>query len=76
MTDYQHSDSYIVWRRSDGHVSATTGKKLPSGWRYRDHGTGELVEVTFEELLVTDDWPAAHARIRAERVADEMLKEA
>jgi hypothetical protein len=73
MTDYQHCDSYIVWRRNDGYVSATCGSRLPRGWKYRDKDTGELVEVTFEELLVTDDWPAAHARIRAERVADEML---
>lgn len=66
-----NSDCYIVWRRSDGYVSATCGSRVPAGWKYRKDG--ELVEVSFEELLVTGDWAAAHARIRAERVADEML---
>lgn len=70
--------TYVVWRRQpDGHVDATVGPGLPKGWTYRDlDNPGEVVTVTFDELLVTTDWGAAHARIRAERVADEMVTEA
>lgn len=63
------NSTFVVWRRQpDGLVSATCGQ--PRGWHYRDGDT--LVQVTFDELLVTDDWPAARTRIKAERIAAQM----
>ena len=61
---YRETPVYTVWRRHpDGYVNADAGPgSAPRGWN----------EITFEVLLVTDEWIAAHARIRAERVADEM----
>ncbi len=60
-----NSDWYTVWRRKpDGLVGATAGRGLPRS------GDGlTLRNSSFTELLVTQEWPAAHARIRAERVA-------
>lgn len=57
---------YFVWRRlPDGLVSSSAGQ-LPRGWSYRSD-FGEVVNVTFESLLETDDWAEAHDRIVAER---------
>jgi hypothetical protein len=72
-----YEPTYCVWRRSDGYVDASAGSSVPRGWTFRgwtfrEQKTGALVTVTFEELLVTKDWRGASARIRAERVADEM----
>jgi hypothetical protein len=55
MTAYP--DRYVVWRRSDGYVSATVYVPRPHG------------DITFEVLLDTTDWPTACARIEAERAA-------
>lgn len=63
---------YTVWRRSDNYVDASATNGPPRGWTFRDMDTKNLVIVSFEELLVTADWPAAAIRIKAERVADEM----
>ena len=71
----EYTPVYTVWRRSDdGYVTASASNSggAPHSTTRRDAETGELVTVTFEVLLVTKDWAAAHARIRAERVADEM----
>lgn len=59
---------YVVWRRlPDGLVSASAGRLPPrTMWPKAD---GEAIEVTFELLLVTDDWPTARMRIKAERTA-------
>jgi hypothetical protein len=67
-------DTFTVWRRHpDGHVNASAGSRLPAGWTHPGASPGDdRVAVTFEELLVTGDWPAAHARIRAEHIADDM----
>lgn len=65
------NSTFVVWRRQpDGLVSATCGQ--PRGWSHRDRDGDTLVQVAFDELLVTDDWPAARTRIKAERIAAQM----
>lgn len=53
------NDTYVVWRRSDGFVSATTFR--PRNW------VTDGTEWAFEVLLVTKDWPEARARIEEKR---------
>lgn len=59
MTNHSGESMYHVWRRSDGYVSCSKGKKAPQS-NGRD---------TFDVLLSTLDWPEAQARIEAERDA-------
>lgn len=47
---------YWVWRRSDGYVGCTKGRRPPSNSRD-----------TFDVLLTTQDWPEAWALIEKER---------
>ncbi len=54
------TDTYHVWRRSDGHVNATTYD--PNRLQYPNHA--------FTVLLVTEDWTEAAARISAERAGN------
>lgn len=71
----ERKETYVVWRRHpDGYVASSAGY-LPRDSRHYSTAAGEMITDTFEELLVTDDWCAAHARIVAERVADEMMRE-
>jgi hypothetical protein len=56
------ADTYFVWRRNDGYVSASCNF-MPQGWR---HPNGE---VTFEKLLETPCWGEAADMIRSAREA-------
>lgn len=57
-------EQFIVWRRSDGFVASSVGNRPVKTW---DPEKRSWVEA--ETLLITDSWPAARSRIRAERVA-------
>lgn len=54
-----YPDRYVVWRRSDGHVSATAYVPRPNRG------------LTFEVLLDTPDEAEARDRIAAERGGTE-----
>jgi hypothetical protein len=63
------TDTYHVWRRSDGYVSGSAGG-LPAG----NHGTDrDGTRTTLTELLVTDDWYGeAVPLIEAERARNPL----
>jgi len=72
---YPVTPVYTVWRRADGLVNCSAGAPVDHGHPYKPQdGTVDPGE-GFEVLFVTDDWPAAHGRILAERVAAEMAGE-
>lgn len=55
---------YSVWIRGDGYIGSS------SGGCPRNYGTNPINQ--FEELLLTNDWPSARIRIKAERTAAVM----
>lgn len=57
----ERTETYSVWVRGDGYIGCTS-HGCP-----RSHGSRPFDQ--FTEILSTSDWPAAHARIRAERTA-------
>jgi len=63
------SEGYVVWKRNDGFISASTGSTVPRTWTGRN-GTVN----SFEELLVTDNWPDARDRIEYEHAFAENEK--
>lgn len=67
MSQHGTTSSWHVWRRSDGYVNASIGR-LPADW------TSPSGEVTFTELLVTDDWDAVVAAINDARL-DAIMRE-
>lgn len=54
---------FVVWRRSDGYVSASI-------YRPREYTDGTGFRWSYEVLLETADWPEARTRLEQEYKAD------
>lgn len=68
---YPCTPVYTVWRRADGYVAATCMVPYYWGHPYKARDGAMPPAEGFVTLLVTDDWPTAHALIRVERTQDE-----